>query len=113
MEEIFRFADELGPLKLVHIHRPSVGLKGDRKAAAQYNPGRGPVHHSLPEPGLPRALLVGPSLGSRSRCVSYRRYWPVGPGEVPEPLSKACRRRSREPISSGDGHLRGDSFNVG
>jgi glutamate dehydrogenase/leucine dehydrogenase len=27
MEEIFRFADELGPLKLVHIHRPSVGLK--------------------------------------------------------------------------------------
>jgi glutamate dehydrogenase/leucine dehydrogenase len=27
MEEAFRFADELGPLKLVHIHRSSVGLK--------------------------------------------------------------------------------------
>jgi len=27
MEEIFRFADDLGPLKLVHIHRPSTGLK--------------------------------------------------------------------------------------
>ena len=27
MEEGFRFADELGPFKLVHIYRPSVGLK--------------------------------------------------------------------------------------
>lgn len=27
MEEGFRFADELGPLKLVHIWRPAVGLK--------------------------------------------------------------------------------------
>ena len=27
MESAFRFADELGPLKLVHIWRPSVGLK--------------------------------------------------------------------------------------
>jgi glutamate dehydrogenase (NAD(P)+) len=26
-EQIFRFADEFGPLKLVHIHRSSVGLK--------------------------------------------------------------------------------------
>jgi glutamate dehydrogenase (NAD(P)+) len=26
-DEAFRFADELGPFKLVHIHRPSVGLK--------------------------------------------------------------------------------------
>lgn len=27
MEDIFAFADELGPLKIVHIHRPRVGLK--------------------------------------------------------------------------------------
>ena len=27
MEDVFRFADDLGPLKIVHIHRPSVGLK--------------------------------------------------------------------------------------
>src|SRR5438132_3454189 len=27
MDEVFRFGDELGPLKLVHIHRSSVGLK--------------------------------------------------------------------------------------
>jgi glutamate dehydrogenase (NAD(P)+) len=27
MEDVFRFADELGPLKLVHIHRSHVGLK--------------------------------------------------------------------------------------
>lgn len=27
MEDTFRFADELGPLKLVHIWRPSLGLK--------------------------------------------------------------------------------------
>ena len=27
MEDVFCFADEFGPLKLVHIHRPSVGLK--------------------------------------------------------------------------------------
>ena len=27
MEEVFRFADQLGPLQLVHIHRSSVGLK--------------------------------------------------------------------------------------
>jgi glutamate dehydrogenase (NAD(P)+) len=27
VEEVFRFADELGPLKLVHIHRPAVGLR--------------------------------------------------------------------------------------
>jgi glutamate dehydrogenase (NAD(P)+) len=27
METVFRFADELGPLKIVHIHRPGAGLK--------------------------------------------------------------------------------------
>src|SRR6516225_911951 len=27
MKEAFRFADELGPFKLVHIYRPSIGLK--------------------------------------------------------------------------------------
>src|SRR5579863_7657235 len=27
MEDLFRFADDLGPLKIVHIHRPSAGLK--------------------------------------------------------------------------------------
>ncbi len=27
MEDVFRFADDLGPLKIVHIHRPSAGLK--------------------------------------------------------------------------------------
>jgi glutamate dehydrogenase (NAD(P)+) len=27
MEDAFRFADEFGPLKLVHLHRPAVGLK--------------------------------------------------------------------------------------
>jgi glutamate dehydrogenase (NAD(P)+) len=27
MEDVFRFADEWGPLKIVHIHRPAVGLK--------------------------------------------------------------------------------------
>ena len=27
MEAVFRFADELGPLKLVHVWRPAVGLK--------------------------------------------------------------------------------------
>ncbi|HXZ01832.1 MAG TPA: Glu/Leu/Phe/Val dehydrogenase [Stellaceae bacterium] len=27
MEDIFRFADEWGPLKIVHIHRPAAGLK--------------------------------------------------------------------------------------
>src|SRR5574340_1259395 len=27
VEDVFRFADDLGPLKIVHIYRPSVGLK--------------------------------------------------------------------------------------
>ena len=27
MEDVFRFADELGPLKIIHIHEPSVDLK--------------------------------------------------------------------------------------
>ena len=27
MADVFRFADDLGPLEIVHIHRPSVGLK--------------------------------------------------------------------------------------
>ena len=27
MEEIFTFADKLGPLKVIHVHEPSVGLK--------------------------------------------------------------------------------------
>jgi len=27
MEDVFRFADDLGPLKIVHIHRPAAGLK--------------------------------------------------------------------------------------
>jgi glutamate dehydrogenase (NAD(P)+) len=28
MEEFFRFSDDLGPTKIIHIHEPSVGLKG-------------------------------------------------------------------------------------
>jgi len=28
MEEIFRFADELGPAKVIHVHEPRIGLKG-------------------------------------------------------------------------------------
>jgi glutamate dehydrogenase (NAD(P)+) len=27
VEDLFRFADDFGPLRIVHIHRPSVGLK--------------------------------------------------------------------------------------
>jgi glutamate dehydrogenase (NAD(P)+) len=27
MEEVFRFSDEFGPFKLIHIYRPAVGLK--------------------------------------------------------------------------------------
>jgi glutamate dehydrogenase/leucine dehydrogenase len=27
VEDVFRFADDLGPLKIVHIHRPSLGLR--------------------------------------------------------------------------------------
>lgn len=27
MEEVFKFADELGPLKIIHVHEPSVNLK--------------------------------------------------------------------------------------
>lgn len=27
MEDIFAFADELGPLKVIHVHEPSIGLK--------------------------------------------------------------------------------------
>jgi len=28
MNDIFSFADELGPLKIIHVHEPSIGLKG-------------------------------------------------------------------------------------
>jgi glutamate dehydrogenase (NAD(P)+) len=28
MDEIFRFADELGPCKVIHVHQPRLGLKG-------------------------------------------------------------------------------------
>ncbi|MDH3392390.1 MAG: Glu/Leu/Phe/Val dehydrogenase [Desulfobulbaceae bacterium] len=28
MADIFRFADELGPLKVIHVHNPAIGLKG-------------------------------------------------------------------------------------
>jgi len=27
MEEIYQFADELGPTKILHVHEPSIGLK--------------------------------------------------------------------------------------
>ena len=27
MDDVFRFADEFGPARIIHIHRPSVGLK--------------------------------------------------------------------------------------
>ena len=26
MEEVFKFADELGPLKVIHVHEPSLSL---------------------------------------------------------------------------------------
>jgi len=28
MNDIFSFADELGPLKVIHVHIPGIGLKG-------------------------------------------------------------------------------------
>ena len=28
MEDIFEFADDMGPLKVIHVHEPSIGLKG-------------------------------------------------------------------------------------
>jgi glutamate dehydrogenase (NAD(P)+) len=28
MEDIFRFSDDLGPAKVLHVHEPSIGLKG-------------------------------------------------------------------------------------
>ena len=28
MNDIFSLADELGPLKVIHVHEPSIGLKG-------------------------------------------------------------------------------------
>lgn len=28
MDNIFSFADELGPLKVIHVHEPAIGLKG-------------------------------------------------------------------------------------
>jgi glutamate dehydrogenase (NAD(P)+) len=40
MEDVFRFADEFGPLKLVHTHRSSVGLKA---VVAIDNIARGPA----------------------------------------------------------------------
>ena len=27
MIDVFRYADELGPLKIIHVHEPSVGLR--------------------------------------------------------------------------------------
>jgi len=27
MEDMFKFADELGPLKIIHVHEPSVNLR--------------------------------------------------------------------------------------
>jgi glutamate dehydrogenase (NAD(P)+) len=27
MEDVFRFADELGPAKILHVYEPSTGLK--------------------------------------------------------------------------------------
>jgi glutamate dehydrogenase (NAD(P)+) len=28
MNDVFSLADELGPLKVIHVHEPSIGLKG-------------------------------------------------------------------------------------
>ena len=28
MNDVFSFADELGPLKVIHVHEPGIGLKG-------------------------------------------------------------------------------------
>jgi len=28
MDDNFKFADELGPVKMYHVHEPSIGLKG-------------------------------------------------------------------------------------
>ena len=28
MDNIFSFADDLGPLKVIHVYEPSIGLKG-------------------------------------------------------------------------------------
>lgn len=27
MDDLFRFADELGPAKIIHVHEPSIGLR--------------------------------------------------------------------------------------
>ena len=28
MRDVFEYADELGPNKIIHVHEPSIGLKG-------------------------------------------------------------------------------------
>ena len=39
MEDTFKYADDLGPLKVVHVYEPTIGLKGvlvvDKVAAGE------------------------------------------------------------------------------
>ena len=57
MADIHRFADELGPAKIIHVYEPSVDLRAvlmvDNVAAGLPHGGGKVVHTKVPHPRLP------------------------------------------------------------
>lgn len=67
MENVFRYADELGPAKIIQIHEPSCGLKAvlvDNVAAS--NSWLGCAQKSAKTKSAPTATTASPT--SRSRA---------------------------------------------
>ena len=59
--DMFRFADELGPAKIIHVHKPAIGLRAVLvvdKVAAGLSRGSGEAHWG-------QGMLV-PELGART-----------------------------------------------
>ena len=105
MEDVFRFADDLGPFKIVHIHRPAIALKA---VVAIDNVACGPslggvrmapdvsaeemtpvVRELLEELGRGERRLItleaaraGPDTGLRSRWVKAGRPLAASPAAV-------------------------------
>ena len=88
MEDIFRFADELGPLKLVHIWRPSLGLKAvvavDNVACGLAIGGV----HIAPDVSAKEAFRLGRAMTLKNAAAGYH-------------MAVAMREHCPSPITEG------------
>ena len=99
MEDVFRFADDLGPLKIVHIHRPRAGPQGrgrDRQHRLRTGDRRRPHGAGCERRGsVPSGPRDDPEERRRRPAAWRRQVGDLWRPEMPHPRRKASSAPSR------------------